>query len=327
MQVTTKDIAKICGVSRGTVDRALNGRPDVSGETRELILRAAQQLGYRPNYIAKSLVKGQTMTIGVVIFDLNNRLFAQLINAVEAEARANGYLINLLLTRADPEIERSCLMNLIDRKADGLIILPVNFETKITEVLRVGQVPAVSFGNYISAEFPFVCIDDEAAMADATTFVIERGFRRLVYVSPPLALLGKQNLYAQELRHQGFMRACESADVSTNVIDQKNFLHQIDGLLESDIQKMAILCTSDIFAIQVLQHLKKHGIRMPQDVGVMGFDDIDTLEYISPGLTSVSFPVAEIGRTLVTTLIAKMNGQDVPDRTIVPHKLVVRETM
>jgi LacI family transcriptional regulator len=126
MSVTTGEIAKICGVSRGTVDRALHGRPGISPETRKKIIETAQKLGYRTNFVARSLVKGETKTLGVVAFDLYNRFFAQMVNAIEFRARELGYFIYLTLTNKDAEIEKKCIEHLVDRRVDGMLLCSVN---------------------------------------------------------------------------------------------------------------------------------------------------------------------------------------------------------
>lgn len=126
MRITTEDIARICGVSRGTVDRALNNRPGISPKTKEKVLKVAKELGYRPNMIACSLAKGHTMSIGVVVFDLNNEFFAQLLNSIEIRARELGYFTYLVLTQKDPKVEKECLSHLVDRNVDGIILFSIN---------------------------------------------------------------------------------------------------------------------------------------------------------------------------------------------------------
>jgi len=143
MSITSKDIARICGVSRGTVDRALNNKPRIDPKTKEKILKVARELNYRPDLVARSLAKGETMSIGVVVFDIRNRYFAQLVNAIEKEAKKYGYLLNITLQEKDPEMEIKLIDNLVARRVDGLIICPVNKSNNFEKYLKNLKVPLI----------------------------------------------------------------------------------------------------------------------------------------------------------------------------------------
>jgi DNA-binding LacI/PurR family transcriptional regulator len=116
----------MCGVSQGTVDRALNNRPGISKKTRRRILETAEKIGYRPHFLARSLAKGRTMTIGLIVLDLYNRFFAQLVNSIEYNARQQDYFVYLTLTGKDGNTEKACIEHLMSRQVDGLILLTVN---------------------------------------------------------------------------------------------------------------------------------------------------------------------------------------------------------
>ncbi|WP_199619969.1 LacI family DNA-binding transcriptional regulator [Paenibacillus alkalitolerans] len=137
MGVTLKDIANICGVSPGTVDRALNNRPGISTKTKKKILKVAVELNYQPDHRARSLARGKTMTIGVILFDLHNRSFAQMANAIEAKSRELGYFVDLALSDKDPDKEKKLIGRMINRKVDGLILFSVNFGESFDEKQRV----------------------------------------------------------------------------------------------------------------------------------------------------------------------------------------------
>jgi len=131
MKVTMEMIAEICGTSRGTVDRALHGRKGINPKTREKILKVANELGYHPHLIARSLVKERTKTIGMIVFDLYNRFFAQIVNAAEEKARELGYSLYLTLTNKSLEEERRCIERLVGWRVDGIILSPVNKEKNL----------------------------------------------------------------------------------------------------------------------------------------------------------------------------------------------------
>ncbi|MBB6732964.1 LacI family DNA-binding transcriptional regulator [Cohnella zeiphila] len=328
MSKTSQQIAEICGVSRGTVDRALNNRPGINPETKERILKVAEQLGYRPHFLAQSLVKGSTKSIGAVLFDINNRIFPQLVNAIETRASELGYFLYLTLTNKDPEKERECLQHLVDRRVDGILLLSVNKGDDFERFVSKLGVPVITFGNLVSDEIPYIWVDDRKAIRDAVKRLAALGYEEIIYVSPPMALSGRTNLYAVEQRHAGFRQAIAEAGgaLSADLILHKGYLEEIEGLLRKGSKRKVILCTSDKYALKVLLHLKKKGIRVPQDVGLMGFDNIDTLEYITPSLSTIAYSADEVGTKAVDLLVDRIAGRNVPLRTMVPHEIIEGES-
>ncbi|WP_409341570.1 LacI family DNA-binding transcriptional regulator [Paenibacillus sp. MBLB4367] len=327
MSITSKEIAEICGVSRGTVDRALNNRPGVNEATKQKVLETARQLGYRPHFLAQSLVRGRTMSIGAVIFDINNQLFPQLIHAVESRAREAGYFLNLTLTNKNPDIEKECLHHLADRKMDGIILLSVNTGATFEQFIQKLNIPVVTFGNRISGTVPHVWIDDRKAVRDAVTLLAAKGYEEIIYVCPPLSLRGQTNVYAVEQRFAGFQDALEQAShIRSHVIDHKGYVEEIEGRLKANGRRKAIFCTSDKYALNIWLHLKKKGIRVPADAGLMGFDNIETLKYMTPSLSTVSYSLETIGNRLIDCLIGRIEGREVPPTTLVEHQIIKGES-
>lgn len=327
MSITSKEIAEMCGVSRGTVDRALNNRPGVNEATKQKVLETARQLGYRPHFLAQSLVKGKTMSIGAVIFDINNQLFPQLINAVESRAREAGYFLNLTLTSKNPDIERECLHHLADRKVDGIILLSVNTGKSFEQFIQKLNIPVVTFGNRISKTVPYVWIDDRKAVRDAIALLAAKGYEEIIYVSPPLSLRGKTNVYAIERRYAGFQDALkQDGHMTSHVISHKGYAEEIEHLLTTNGKRIAIFCTSDKYALKIWLHLKQKGIRVPEDVGLMGFDNIETLKYISPSLSTVSYSLETIGNRIIDCLIGQIEGREVPLTSLVQHQIIEGES-
>jgi LacI family transcriptional regulator len=330
ININTKDIAQLCGVSRGTVDRALNNRPGINPRTKEAILKVANEMGYRPHFVAQSLVKGKTMSLGLIIFDINNRIFAQLINAIEARAREHGYFVYLTLTNKDSQTEMQCIDHLIDRKVDGIMLLPVNKGRGFEQYLQKLSIPIVTFANRISGRFPNVWINDRQAVRDAVDYIVSRQYKEIIYVCPPLAAASKKgvNLYSPLERYEGFKEALGKLQgIGSTVIREKKFLPVIDELLHASNAKKAILCTSDIYAINIINHLKKRNVRIPEEAGIMGFDNIDILEYISPALTTIDYSAQDIGYRIVDTLIGLISGMEVPASTVLQHRIMARESL
>ncbi|MEH7493111.1 LacI family DNA-binding transcriptional regulator [Neobacillus niacini] len=308
MGVTIKDIADYCGVSAGTVDRALNNRPGIKEKTKKVVLEAATKLSYRPDFTARGLAKGKTMTLGIVLFDLNNRSFAQLLNAVELKARENGYFIYVALTDKNPENEKQCIEYLASHKVDGIILFTVNHGEAFEEYLRGFSIPIITIFNYISDNWEYVGIQERAAMRDAVGHIIKKGYKKFIYICPPLKHSGKVNIYTQEERLQGFMEglSLEGIEEKPLIIINSQYLTELEKITFSKENKIAIICSCDLYALEVMNFLKEKRINIPDDVGLMGFDNIDVLKYVTPKLTTVEYPVERIGTIAVESLILKI---------------------
>lgn len=327
-QITSKDIAEACGVSRGTVDRALNGRKGISEKTRAKILETAERMGYRPNFIAQSLVKGRTMTLGVILFDSSNPIFAQIIRSIQTRARELGYLVYLTLTGKDPELEKQYIEYLVDRKVDGIALLPINFGESFEQYLRSLEIPIVTFGNRISEHFSHVWIDDYAAVQDAVHHIVARGYNEIIYVSPPLCRMGEENLYGPEKRYLGFIETCRTYnDVHFSVINHKKYLYELELLLKNNSKRTAIFCSSDVYALDIMKNLRNKGYRFPEDVGIMGFDNIDMLQYVTPAITTVDYNADLIGKTIIDSLVKKMEGQEVETFNCLEHEIIPGDSL
>lgn len=328
MSVTIKEIADICGVSHGTVDRALNNRPGISDKTKEKILKIAAELNYYPDFRARSLAKGTTKTIGLVLFDLYNRSFSQLTNAVETESRSKDYLVNLLLTDKCIHSEKEAIENLISRKVDGIILFPINqgeaFESYLTNL----NIPIVTICNKLSDKWSYVGIDDRSAMKDAVTYVAGKGYERVVYICPPLAYRHQSNIYTQLERFEGLLAGMQQCGYTEEpiVITEKDYLRTL-SLIDLKASKTAILCSCDLYALETMNFLKDRNYRIPEDVGLMGFDNIDVLKYISPKLTTVHYNVEEMGFRAVDALVRQLETQTPSSTPLVEYKIIQGESL
>ncbi len=309
MGITIKEIADLCGVSTGTVDRALNNRSGISHKTKARILDIAEQMNYKPDYVAQSLARGRTMTIGVVLFDLYNRLFAQLLNAIETEARERGYFVDVVLTDKQPETELSCLNHLVNRKVDGIILFSVNQGQDFQDYLISLKLPIVTICNRIEGDWSYIGIDDREAMKDATRHVLSKGYQQIVFVCPPLAYRGIRNIHTQEERLKGCLEAIElhKTEIDLTIIQDRDYIQSLANV-SLDRGKTAVMCTCDVHALEVLHYFQEiRSLQVPEDVGVMGFDDIDVLKYVKPKLATVEYNVEEMGKLAVDCLLRHMN--------------------
>ncbi len=322
--ITTKEIAKICSVSVATVNRALHDRPDINPKTKETILKIAAEHGYRPHLMARSLAKGKSMLIGVAIFDIRNPFFPQLINTIQTELKKLGLFIHLGITKNSIHEEIECLDMMAGMKVDGIIVLPLNQGPDFEDFLEKLHVPVVTICNRVSEHYTFIGAREKEAVKDATEFILKRNYERLIYVSPPLRYKGKRNIYTINERLAGFQEAVSQSVVrpDTCVVREKNYLERIEQLLSTGTSRTAFLCSSDTYALNVLTFLREKGYKIPEEIGIMGFDNIDFLKYITPPLATVSYPIERIGEEAVRRLARLLQGEQPPQEILFDTKIV-----
>lgn len=330
MKYTLQEIAKICGVSAGTVDRAVNNRPGIKQQTKDKILKVIEEVNYKPNKIAQSLAMGRTKTIGIVCFDLKNNYFAELVNAIEGIAKANGYFIDLILTHGDPQMEREGIDYLDERHVDGIILFSVCEIAKHTEYLKKLQIPIVTVYNKISDDFSFVGIDAKDAMENAVKFIVSKGYRRIIFLNAMITekKMRHMNVYTLEERQQGYIEGLKKCNLHKPIILEGIHEERLIALIkECSPEKTAVLCINDMFAVEVLEICKKHQLRVPESVGIMGYDNIDMLRYISPKLCSVEYDVNILGECLFNELFVQIIEHKQPQNRILEYKIAFGESI
>jgi LacI family transcriptional regulator len=285
-------------------------------------------MGYRPDLIARSLVKGRTMSIGVIVFDIKNRFFAQLLNSIENEARKRDYFVNITLQEEDPELEIQLINSLVDRRNDGIILCPVNKGDKFAKFISELPIPVVVIGNEISQSIPYIGINEREAAKEATELILSKGYEKVVFVCPPLANKKRENIFSHEQRLEGFLQGVKKhAEVERDIIDHWNFISDAEELLEKASKKTALFCSGDTFALDIIKHFRKIGKKVPRDIGIMGFDGIDTLEYVTPQLATVVNPIDKIGAKAVENLLDLIDGQNIDKHILMRYEVVAGESL
>lgn len=333
MAVTAKELAQMCGVSRMTVHRALTDTGRINPQTKEMILAKAKECGYRPDLLARGLVKGQTFYIGVVVLDVNNRYFSQMLSAIEMEARKQGYFVNITLHEQNRVMEREQLERLADYHVDGIILSSVNQGDVYKEFLQSLDIPIVTIGNRIADGIPFVGIQEKKVAKEATELILGRGYGKIVFVCPPLEQKG--NTYVHQQRLEGFTEAVaewEDRDGgrAESVVLGKNgkYIEKAYEELQNTNKRTAFFCSGDIFALEIMKYMNGKGKKAGEDYGIMGFDCIDTLEYVVPRLNTIYNPVEPVAREAVKLLFRLINGEKgMPETVILECKMVDGETL
>jgi LacI family transcriptional regulator len=328
MGITTKEIAKICAVSRTTVDRALKGKGRISSVTKAKILSVANEKGYRPDLLARSLITGKTMHIGVIVFDIRNYYFAEMLNSIENRAYEKGYFVNINLQEEDCEKEIRIIDSMVDRRVDGIILCPVNKGPQFEEYLLSLPIPVVVIGNYISDRITFVGINEKQAAYEAVDILLKKAYERIIFVCPPLLFRGLKNIYSHEQRLAGFQeRIALENNIESILIDDMDYINTLKKTLSHSTRKTVVFCSGDIYALVILKYFHERGIRVPRDVGVMGFDNIHILEFMFPLLSTVSNAVNQVAVTAVDSLLKRMNGEELDSQIILKHQILTGSTI
>ena len=328
--MTIKDIARACGVSVSTVSRVLNNRPDVSDDVRGKVLRAVEDSGYIPNNSARDLVRSRSDAIGVIVRGMGNLFFADMLKTVSREIETSGYTMVLHFIDSDADEVKAGAILEREKKLRGLIFLGGRFDYTPTELALVG-VPYVCcsftncFGSLKEEDYASVSIDDYMTAYKAVEKLIELGHRRIAAVVPSCS-----DRSISELRYNGYLAALREHGIdfdSCLLVETGGcfgMAETYDGarrLVESGADFTALFALSDTTAIAAMKALEDRGVRIPEDVSVIGIDGLSVSEYVSPTLTTMIQPAEEMGRESVRILLDMLEGHEKPRHLLLPARL------
>ncbi len=309
-KVTIEDIAEEVGYSANTVSRALNDKSEIKQETKDLILKTAEEMGYRPNRVAQRMRAQKTGILGVVVANNANPFFSRVVKGIESAAADRGYNIILKDSDESPEKEEEAIKIMLSEQVDGLLISPVNSEksniTKISEDL-----PLVSFARHFKGlEIDFVLIDDLKGGYLATNHLIENGYQEIALLNGPL-----NELSAQE-RLEGYKKAITESGgepdpelIYDGVLTMDQGYRAGKKILDSDRTPDAVHTFSDFVALGFMKAAEEASLRIPEDIGIVGFDDIPFCSYSRVPLSTVHVPIKEIGEEAVNILLDRIQNQ------------------
>lgn len=328
MGITTKEIAQICGVSRTTVHRALNNTGRIKPETKKLIMQTAAKYDYHPDMLATGLAKGRTNYIGVIMMDVDNRYFSQMLNAIEIKARGKGYFVNITLHENNKEMEREQLRRLADYHVDGMILSSVNQGEEYKAFMENLEVPVVTIDNKIAEGIPFVGINGRKAAWEGVARIAEAGYEKIVFVCPPLADSSFENVYVHEERAKGFQGAmCQYPQLESALWEDWNYRKRVVKEVMDTKLKTAFFCTGDMIALELMQILKKAGKTAGVDYGLMGYDNIDFLQYVAPRLATIDNCVEQVAGNALELLWDLINKRESKKERILQTKVIEGETL
>ena len=321
-KVTIKDVAKAAGVSYATVSRAFSGSSEIGEETKKRILKISEAMGYMPNSVARSMVKKRTDTFGLVVPSIQNPYMSEFTSCLEQRARKSGYSVMVCNSYYDSENERSVLKLLLGKQVDGLFLMPIGSEPYDAGIPLSQYVPTVYIGeNLIDLSQPYVSVDNYAGAKMGTEYLYSLGHRHILYLG------ARKNSVTHEKRLQGYMDACAELGIPADCLNsgfrrssQQSGYMLAKHFFEKPLQHTAIFCSADSLAIGVMQAADEIGLRIPEDVSLMGFDNISFTSLPRISLTTIDQSIDAMAEAALSLMLAEISGK--PDalrhRTLKP---------
>ncbi|MGY4106070.1 LacI family DNA-binding transcriptional regulator [Aeromonas encheleia] len=325
--VSMAAVAEQAGVSVATVSRVLNQQEGVTAKTRAKVDQAVHALGYRVNHLATSLRTAKSWLLLIMVPDLTNPFYIEVVRGIDRVARQHGYFVLLCDTGADPGRERSAFELLRTHRADGAICLdPDSIQQGLSQ--EINALPWVACCEFDPAmPVPYVGIDNQEAAAAAVRYLLSRGHSRIALIGADPAYL-----YARQ-REAGVRQALAEAGLTLaeewNIrVTSFSFLAGAEAaqqLLRCPQRPTAIFAVADALAIGLMHSLQEAGLRIPDDIAIMGFDDIPLAAQLNPPLTTMAQPMDELGAEAARLLLQRLSTPDaLLPGALLPHKLVVR---
>ncbi|BCB05292.1 catabolite control protein A [Bacillus sp. KH172YL63] len=330
MNITIYDVAREANVSMATVSRVVNGNPNVKPATRKKVLEVIDRLGYRPNAVARGLASKKTTTVGVIIPDISNIFYAELARGIEDIATMYKY--NIILSNSDQNAEKELhlLNTMLGKQVDGILFLGGHISEEHVQEFERSPVPIVLAGAVEETnKIPSVNIDYKAAAYDAVSDLLEKGHKRIGFVSGPF-----HDTINMKFKLEGYREALAKAGVeySDDLVIEGDYTY--DSGLEawqkfSELvdKPTAVFVGNDETALGVVHGAQDQGVSIPEDVEIISFDNTRLAMMVRPQLTSVVQPLYDIGAVAMRLLTKYMNKETVEESTVVlPHRLEHRNS-
>jgi Transcriptional regulators len=329
-RTSLKDLARELGVSIATVSRALRSSPEIGQDMQMKVKELAKRLNYRPNPFAQSLRKEAPRVIGVVVPNLVTHYYAAVLDGIEDEARKEGYSVISANTHEDTDAEIRAIDNFISLHVEGIIACLSQNTTDYShfeEISNMG-IPLVFFGRTcLTDRFSSVTANGDEAAFQATQHLIDTGSRRIAFIGGPNHLdmvKRRKHGYLEALRENRI--AIDRNLVACEKIDYQWAMDATTRLLQQEDRPDAILAFNDIITFAAFTAIKQQGLRIPEDVALIGFTDDVHAQYVTPRMSAIEDQSHQMGQTACQLLLKTINGDSKIYRKIVPQKLVIRET-
>lgn len=328
--VTIYDVAREANVSMATVSRVVNGNPNVKPTTRKKVLEAIDRLGYRPNAVARGLASKKTTTVGVIIPDISSIFYSELARGIEDIATMYKY--NIILSNSDQNTDKELhlLNTMLGKQVDGIVFMGGNITDVLVEEFKRSPVPIVLAASVEEqAQTPSVNINYEQAIYDSVQLLVEKGHKRIAFVSGPMSepinSMRKLAGYKRALEEAGI--AFDDVLVAEGDYSYDSGIESLAHLLEQSDKPTAVIAATDEMALGVIHGAQDRGVSIPEDLEVIGFDNTRLSLMVRPQLTTVVQPTYDIGAVAMRLLTKLMNKEQVDDQIVeLPHRIEERQS-
>jgi LacI family transcriptional regulator len=334
-KVTLTDIANELSVSKTLVSMVLNGKGNansINKDTQEKVFNKAKELKYKPNQLARGLRMGKTKTIGLLVADISNPFFARITRTIERYAEKEGYSLIVCSSDEDQERERKLIRMLINRQVDGIIMTSTLEHPDLIEEMISDNFPLVLFDRYFNnMNVNYVGVDNVNAAKKAVNHFIENGHKNIALIT-----LTPNYISSLKDRKQGYLEAIEQSDIE--VVDKyileldyrdlkdKQY-NQIKDFIFENKEISSIFTTNNSLATGCMEAIRELGLKIPKDISLITFDDVELFKFTSPALTSIAQPLEEIGRKTVSALLDQFKtGVSLNKKEVLEAHLIIRES-
>lgn len=329
MSVTIKDVARIAGVSISTVSRVINNSKPVSPEIRKKVLDVIEEIGYKPNEIARTLVTKKSFLIGVIVTDIGNSYIADMVRGIEEVGKMYNYDILLCSTYGDKSAELKYMQLLNRKQVEGIILVSDVLNSEIKEQIDKYDIPFVFLSRYSHQDdYATVTIDYIDASYEMTKYLISLGHKNILYLGVKEEVNSLENM-----KIQGFEKATiDTEDINSNIYFVNGYKIEDGYEAAKEIFKdyndfTAIYCSNDELAIGVMNYCYDNKIRIPDDISVVGFGDISIVSNLRPRLTTIKIPFYDIGAVAIRRIVKELKNEPLEEkRTILPFHLQKRDS-
>lgn len=323
------DVARIAGVGTMTVSRVLNGSANVTEETAKRVYRAIEKLGYRPNEMARALRSFKSRTVGLIVPYLYDPFFATCAHAVNTVAREQGYSVMLTTSNDDPTIEYNEAQSMVQRHVEGLLIIPADIRKSRVMQSEFGSIHIVTLDRPAHDDrIDSVQVQNQSGAKRAVQHLIQHhGHKRIVFLG------FNKNLYTVRARFEGYRKAMVEAhlepDATFGCSTEETTKEIIVNELQNENPATAFFTANNLTTRYALHALLDGGVRVPEEVALVGFDDFELADILHPTLTVVRQPASELGRVAANLLFERIKRNEFPEegnRVVLPVELVIRRS-
>lgn len=326
---TLGDVARLAGVHPATASRALNDgtRGMVAVDTVKRVVEAAESLGYTPNVVARGLRRRVSQTIGVLVPDLTNALFPPIVRGIEAALAPRGFTAFTSNTDNDDAIEKRAFGALRARQVDGFIFATARREHPLVREVHDAGIPAVLVNRTTDEEFfSSVAVDEDSGVRQIVDHLVELGHRRIAHIAGPQdssSGFQRRRSFLSQIKKRGLKVAdcpvliAEAFDLDSGASLTRVVLHEFPGVT-------ALVCANDMMAIGALDVLREAGLRCPDDMSVVGYNDMPLAQYLAPSLTTVRVPTLQLGSIAASLLLDVISGDATRRSVLLPAELQIR---